>query len=215
MSQPPAAPKVYHITHVDNVVGILGDGVLLPDSTMVARGGPAAAIGMSTIKARRLRLPVECHPGTCVGEYVPFNFCPRSVMLYVISAANHAELAYRGGQGPIVHLEADLGDVLAWAREHQQRWAFSTSNAGAHYADFFVDPGELNKIDWVAVANNDFRSAQVKEGKQAEFLLHGSFPWELVSRIGVKSNDIHERVRVALEGAARAPIVEVRPEWYF
>ena len=29
-------------------------------------------------------------------------------MLYVIHCANHPELAYRGGQQPIIHLEADL-----------------------------------------------------------------------------------------------------------
>jgi len=40
---------------------------------------------MSTIKARRLYdLEVDCHPGTKVGEYVPFYFCPWSIMLYLL-----------------------------------------------------------------------------------------------------------------------------------
>jgi hypothetical protein len=49
---------------------------------------------------------VKCHPGTCVGEYVPFYFCPRSVMLYVINKGNHLDLQFRDGQSGIVHLEA-------------------------------------------------------------------------------------------------------------
>jgi hypothetical protein len=67
---------------------------------------------MSEVVARRKRLPVSCHPGTCVGDYVPFYFCPRSVMLYVISRRNHSSLTYRGGQAPIVHLETDLHAVV-------------------------------------------------------------------------------------------------------
>src|SRR5690606_4683162 len=112
---PPDRPKVYHITHVNNLAGIEADGKLVSDTEMIARGNPQANIGMSRIKARRLTLPVTCHPGDYVGGYVPFNFCPRSVMLYVIYRGNHPDLTYRGGQGPILHLEADLEETLAWA----------------------------------------------------------------------------------------------------
>ena len=79
-------------------------------------GGLGQAIGMSGIKRRRLdELEVSCHPDTKVGDYVPFYFCPRSIMLYLIYMANHPELSYRGGQEPIVHLEADMIDAVAWA----------------------------------------------------------------------------------------------------
>ena len=77
---------------------------------------------MSEVVARRKRLPVSCHPATCVGDYVPFYFCPRSVMLYVISRRNHSSLTYRGGQAPIVHLETDLHAVVEWADGQDNRW---------------------------------------------------------------------------------------------
>jgi hypothetical protein len=102
MTQPPARPKIYHITHVENLRDIIAAGGLVSDAEMIARGGPAAAIGMSSIKRRRVeQLELGCHPGTKVGDYVPFYFCPRSIMLFVIYCANHPELTYRGGQGPI------------------------------------------------------------------------------------------------------------------
>jgi hypothetical protein len=101
MSAPPARPKLYHITHVDNLQPIAAAGELVCDAAILAGGGPAQAIGMSAIKRRRLEeLEVACHPGTKVGDYVPFYFCPRSVMLYVIHCANHPELTYHGGQEP-------------------------------------------------------------------------------------------------------------------
>ncbi len=105
---PPAEPKIYHIVHVDRLASIIVDGALLSDATLQERPRTGTTIGMSTIKRRRLTNPVKCQPGLNVGDCVPFYFCPRSVMLYLIHKANHDELDYRGGQVPIVHLEADL-----------------------------------------------------------------------------------------------------------
>jgi hypothetical protein len=131
---------------------------------------------MSEIKRRRLTLPVKCHPGTLVGEYVPFYFCPRSVMLYVIHRADHPDLTFRGGQSEIVHLQADLNKVTAWANQAACRWAYSFSNAGAYYAQFGTGLPGLNGLDWAAIANTDFRDPDIKEAKQAEFLVYSNFP---------------------------------------
>lgn len=215
MPQPPADPKIYHIVHVDRLASIIADGCLWSDAIMAQRQGAGTTIGMGGIKARRLVLSVTCHPGRWVGEYVPFYFCSRSIMLYVIHCANHPELAYRGGQEPIVHLEADLHRVIAWANGEARRWAFSLSNAGAAYAQFRSDVDQLDEVDWSAVAATDFRAADVKEGKQAEFLVHESFPWELVDRIGVISQGMAQRVANAICGAAHRPRLEIRRNWYY
>ena len=215
MGTPPARPKIYHITHVNNLGSIVREGELVSDATMIARGGPNAPIGMSTIKIRRLSLPVHCHPGDTVGDYVPFYFCPRSIMLFVIHCANHPELSYRDGQGPIVHLEADLHDVVAWASRAGRRWAFSLSNAGARYVPFRKSLSELDQINWDAIAATDFRPAEIKEGKQAEFRVHGSFPWTLISRIGVLSATIKAQTEAALASAAHRPVVHIRGDWYY
>lgn len=216
MSATPAHPKLYHITHVDNLAAIVTEGCLVSDAAMIARGGPAQAIGMSAIKRRRVEeLAVSCHPGTRVGDYVPFNFCPRSVMLYVIHCANHPELTYRGGQGPIVHLESELNAVIGWAERNGVRWAFSLSNAGAYYTEFRSRRADLSALNWSAIAATSFRAPDVKERKQAEFLVHGSFPLDLVERIGVRSEAVALRARHALAGSADRLAVEIRPKWYF
>lgn len=211
----PARPMLYHITHVDNLPAILAEGGLRSDAAMVAAGGPVASIGMGGIKQRRLGLPVKCHPGDLVGGYVPFYFCPRSIMLFLLHCANHPELAYRGGQGPILHLEADLREAVAWAEAQGRRWAFSLSNAGAVYTEFRNRLDQLDEVDWAAVAAADFRDAQIKEGKQAEFLVQDFFPWHLVRRIGVIDAGVYGQVLHAVSGAAHRPAVEVRREWYF
>jgi len=215
MPQPPAQPKIYHIVHVDRLASVVADGCLWSDAVIANRQGVGTTIGMGGIKARRLTLPVPCHHGTHVGEYVPFYFCSRSIMLYVVHCANHPDLAYRGGQGPIIHLEADLNRVVAWAKQVGRRWAFSLSNAGAFYAQFWSEIGQLGEINWPAVAARDFRSEDVKEGKQAEFLVHESFPWNFVERVAVISQGIAQQVVNTLRGAAHRPSVEIRRDWYY
>ena len=216
MSPVPAQPKIYHITHVNNLAAIVREGVLVSDATMLARGGPSVTIGMSAIKKRRIEeITVSCHPETKVGDYVPFYFCPRSVMLYLLYRANHRDLSYLGGQGPILHLEADLHEVVRWANREDFRWAFSLSNAGSYYVEFRDRLDELDSINWAAVSETDFRSPDVKESKQAEFLVHGTFPWELVRRIGVCSAGIKAQAETALEGATHRPPVEILCHWYY
>ena len=102
MGSVPKRPKIYHITHVDNLRGILDAGVLWSDKERIRRNQECRLVGMSTIKQRRLtELSVTCHPKTNVGDYVPFYFCPRSIMLYILHMGNHSELTYKGGQRPI------------------------------------------------------------------------------------------------------------------
>lgn len=113
----PAQPKIYHILHVDRLASVIAAGGLFCDGEMQRRGSGGTTIGMNKIKEDRLyKRRVKCHPDDFVGDYVPFYFCPRSVMLYMIHMANDPDLAYKGGQQPIVHLEADLYRTVSWLR---------------------------------------------------------------------------------------------------
>lgn len=212
----PTQPKIYHITHVENLSGILKTKALLSDAIMLSQGGPTCSIGISNIKRRRLReIEVRCHPGTKVGEYVPFYFCPRSVMLYVISCGNHPELSFRDGQDSIIHLELDLFTVIHWADQNNVRWAFSLSNAGAYYTEFRSSVESLQELDWAAIQARDFRDPDVKERKQAEFLLYNQCPWHLVERIGTINRKIAQRVYEILQDSEWKPKVECLPIWYY
>ncbi len=209
----PDEPKIYHIVHIDRLASIVADDCLWCDAKMATKGPGGTTIGMSGIKHRRRTNPLHSHSGLRVGDCVPFYFCPRSVMLYVIYKANHPELDYRGGQGPIVHLEADLRRTVAWANRKKRRWAFTTSDAGSLFFDDFSDFTDLDKVNWNAVQTDDWQGC--KDGKQAEFLVEASFPWEMVSRIAVNSKGMYAKVQHGLHGARHRPSVEVRPDWYY
>jgi hypothetical protein len=212
----PAKPKIYHITYVDNLVQITRAGLIWSDARRIEGNVDCQIIGMSEIKQRRLEeLPVSCHPGTKVGDYVPFYFCPRSIMLYILHRGNHPDISYRQGQNRIVHLQADLLDTVTWAKAHDVRWAFSNVNAGARYAEFFSDVAQLDQINWEAVGQDDFRNPVIKEGKQAEFLVFESFPWHLVEKVGVIDAAIVSKVNQAISNTPHQPVVNVERTWYF
>ncbi|AMO70066.1 hypothetical protein DOK_17425 [gamma proteobacterium BDW918] len=210
----PANPKLYHIAHVDRLASIIATGGLLSDAQIAVQAVAGSMIGMSHIKQRRLQeLTLTTHPDLYVGQCVPFYFCPRSIMLYIISQANSPDLAYKGGQGPIVHLQADLNAVVAWANQQQLRWAFTLSNAGSRFFEDRNDLANLNELDWPAIQTRQWQGC--KDGKQAEFLLEQGFPWHLVEAIGVRSQPIYQQVMNALYTTPHKPAVTIKPEWYY
>ena len=211
--EPPANPKIYHIVHVDRLASVVKDDCLWCDSQMQSLQKYGTNIGMPEIKKRRLENRLNSHSGLHVGDCVPFYFCPRSVMLYLIYKANRQELDYRGGQGPIVHLEADLHETVDWARQNDRQWAFTLSNAGSIYFEDCNDLSRLDEIDWNAVNARDWRGC--KEGKQAEFLVEKSFPWILVQHIGVYTMEVYKRSLEAMEDSDHHPTLDIKNEWYY
>jgi len=96
------------------------------------------------------------------------------------------------------------------------KWALSFSNAGAYVVEFGCDESDFHRLDWSAIFATDFRDSDVKERKQAEFLVHEFFPFELIGRIGVCSNDIRDRVIATLRRHGLAGVdVQVIREWYY
>jgi len=211
----PDRPCIYHITHLDNLHSILEHDGLYSDAKKISLGLNNRNIGMSEIKRRRLILPVDCHPNTTVGQYVPFYFCPRSIMLFILHVGNHPDLTYHGGQGPILHLVSYLHDVVTFANSEHIRWAFTATNAGARYTQFYNDLSHLNELDWGAIEASYFRDPHTKEGKQAEFLMYDFFPWGLIHGIGVENTAVFDRVNEMLRTSAYQPRVTIKRDWYY
>ena len=72
---------------------------------------------------------------------------------------------------------------------------------------------QLDELDWAAINARYWQDC--KEAKQAEFLVERSFPWELISRIGVSSQQFYGEVRTALGEAEHQPHLAIMPEWYY
>lgn len=187
------------------------------DAKRLERSTDITNVGMDHIKERRLRqIRVACYPNTFVGQYVPFYFCPRSVMLYLLWRSNHKDLKYRGGQNPILHLEFDLHALIRWAERHGIRWAFTRESAATLYvADFYYDLADLDKLNWAAIRTSNWQDSIIREQKQAEFLVYNYVPWEAVEAVGVINETMLAKLQDLLKGTTHIPDVKVVPQWYY
>lgn len=215
MSKAPLNPKLYHILHVDRLPHVVRDGFLFSDVVMQARPNAGTTIGLDDIKRRRLSNPLPSFPDLTVGGCVPFYFCPRSVMLYVLYKQNLPGLAYGGGQQPIVHLQFDLKRVADWCNQLGLRWVFTLGNAGTSYFEDRTQLAHIDDIAWNAVQATLWSDPDVKEGKQAEFLVENKVDWSLVETIGVADIAMVQRAASALNSANHRPPVSIQSSWYY
>jgi ssDNA thymidine ADP-ribosyltransferase, DarT len=203
----PSNPRIFHITHVENLPSIMAHGCIWSDAQRLAMNLQTTNIGYSHIKQRRLNRPVTAGAGGTLGEYVPFNFCSRSVMLYVVMRGHDD---YVGGQDHIVHLYSSVRTATALGRP----WAFTDQHADLAYATYFASLSDLNEIDWDVMPLTQWGgNDDVKAKRQAEFLVHGSFPWSALEGIGVKDSAVAARVQTLVPTGV--PPVTVQPKWYY
>jgi|GEM_PF-2597155 len=87
-------------------------------------------IGLKHIKQRRQHRVVPVAAQGVLADYVPFNFCPRSVMLCAI-ANGHTD--YQGGEDDVIHLVARFASILAAGVQ----WAFTDRHAELSHALYF------------------------------------------------------------------------------
>lgn len=219
MSTVPDKVRIYHIVHLDRLPSIIGDGFLWSDAETRRRVSPGTTVGMQEIKDRRMASRLTSHPDLAVGACVPFYFCPRSVMLYLLHKGNRDGVTYRGGQHQIVHMVADVPTTVKWAEGEDLRWAFTLSNAGSGYFEDRDDLANLEEINWEAVTATQWSgngiSRDIKEGKQAEFLIEERFPWHLILGIGVFSQTQGEHVTRLISGQSHKPQIKVLRKWYY
>jgi hypothetical protein len=198
---------IYHITHVDNLRSIVKHGRLWSDAQRLAQKIGNVNIGHSHIKQRRLTRTVPVAAKGFLGDYVPFNFCNRSVML----CAHYYERVegYTDGQPPIVHLVSSVESVTSTGRP----WAFTDRHADLGYTRFFDNWDDRKEVDWDAMPLTYW--SEKKEVRQAEFLVHDWFPWTCAEKIGVYNDAIAERAKQAMAKEKHQPPVVVETSWYY
>lgn len=112
-------------------------------------------------------------------------------------------------------LEADLFKTVEWVERNGLRWVFTLSNAGSYYFEDRNDLSRLYELNWEAIHATYWQERSIKEAKQAEFLVEHRFPWELVERIGVRSENMYSQVESQLASVSHSPRLQVMNDWYY
>lgn len=138
---PPDPVLLYHITHLDNLPGILRAGCLHCNRQMSDGGLHPVNIAYPGIQDRRATTSVPIGPGGVLHDYVPFYFAPRSPMLYALHK-DQVE-GYSGGQVPIVHLVTSVARLT----ETGHQFVYTDGHATMVFSRFFADVADLDQID--------------------------------------------------------------------
>lgn len=209
----PNPTHIYHITHGSNLAAIIAGGGLQSYSLLHRISGHYTDIAYGHIQDRRHTTPVPCGPRGLLHDYVPFYFGPRSPMLLAIHRGNVE--GYTGGQKPVLHLVSTVQAVMG----AQVPFVFTDGHAVVALTKFFDHVSGLEAVDWPLMSERYWadtpEDGDRKRRRQAEFLVHASFPWELVQGIGVLDETVKARVEQDLGAANHRPAVFVRRDWYY
>jgi len=185
----------------------------LCDSIITNQKTDITGIAHAHIKDRRAHRVVPVSAKGMLSDYVPFYFCSRSVMLYVIH--NGQVKGYQGGQKPILHLVSSAEKVA----QAKLPFAFTDGHAEVQISHYYDTLADTNQLDWKIIHSwkwsNQPPDYDQKRRKQAEFLVHHFFPWGLVEEIGVFDDEIAQQVNELLLNQTHRPIVRIQRKWYY
>lgn len=205
--------RIYRLTHIENLELLLSQGGLWCGNEVVNRNLPYFKIGNTDLTIKRAEREVRCSRGGTLNDYVPFYFCPRSVMLYLIHRRH--ESTYGGGQEPVIHLVSSAEQI----DRSGLPYLFTDRQAYVLYADQIDDLGRLPELDWKTIRSNDWKNTDVdldrQERKMAEFLVHNFVPWSSITGIGVYSKRYKDQAEQILKAYNDETQVQVMTSWYY
>ena len=205
--------SIYHITHINNLSSILQSGGLVANSRLKEEKINYQDIAYGHIQDRRAQTPVPCGAGGYLHDYIPVYFAPRSPMLYTISKGNVPN--YQGGQSSIIYLVTDIRIIEA----EGLNFVFTDGHATVNYTKFFTDLEDEDEIDWNIMEEKYWGDTgddpDRKRRRQAEFLVHGFFPWQFIHKIGVLNAGIQTQVGEILRGFDIHSPVKIYSQWYY
>ena len=169
-------------------------------------------IGLSELIAKRARHPVPLAPYGVLNDYVPFYFTPFSPMLSNIHSGRGVP---RRDNDEILILVSSLHRMA----ELGLPFVFTDSHAYYQWANFYVDLGDLERIDWPLLQRRDFKrdadDLSKLERYQAEALIHQHCPIEALLGVVCYNEEIKNRVEQCMNRVGVARPVYVRDGWYF
>lgn len=193
--RPVAEERVYHVTHVRNLPGILADGGLRADAT--------PEVPLHSELGLELQHTAEVEPGRSADEFVPFALTPDSRSWKELRA---------GAREP--------GWSAVARRSVPADYVFLISTMGALGEAIVSDDDPAGSLTRFASTPDDVRRMLDRLGDDPELrsgaavLVDGEVPLTAIQLIGVANEPAKENVRTLLEGSGFRPRIAVYPPWF-
>jgi len=183
---------LFRITHIQNLEYILNNGLHTIHSELADPN--FKSIGdLSLIEYRKKEMEVPIEPYGKFSEYIPFYFGTRQPMLYKI--ATGWEEIEQHSQDDIIYLVTTLERI----EEPGLSYVYTDGHARARITNFYNRHEHLEKLDWVAIHETDWRNTpddpDKMNRKQSECMIKNHVPVECLERIVVYSETAEEKVK--------------------
>ncbi len=205
----PKGVRIYHVTHIENLASILGEGAILADA---AGAEPEVDLAAPAAREFRRAAPVE---GTdqVVADYVPFLLSTDAHLWEALRTGSPdprlAEAAVSRPASDHVLFVTDVAAAVGPRTEDVGTVAITETDVAA--------TGSVSASDWPDVLRSLRRLHRDDDGAQllaAEFLVRECLPIERVRLIAVANDRVRDRVKAALDAVGLATRVAVYPPWF-
>lgn len=202
----------YRIYHIQNLKRILQVGLCSKNHPLST--GDFVQIGNPQIITARSETKVRINDYGNIGDYIPFYFTPRSIMLYNIVTGYWAPLVPEISRKDIIIIRCEISRLSS-----VNRFFFTDGQANDALTKHYNDLSKTNKIDWENIQKGNFSKSDGDFDRprryQAEFLVYYHVPVDAIESIVVYTEGTAKFVENELLKAGESFPVHISPESFF
>jgi len=207
--------RIYHLTHIRNLPGILATGRLLADTSDAWETRPVVDISSSANREARRQTHISGADSLAVADHVPFFLSPNALVWENIRAQSLdprlSETAHDAAAFDFVILVSTVKKVLDAQAAATDATPFAVTDGDAAFTAtrFGSTPDAADTL--LRSLRADLDSDTILK---AELLVPGEVPFGLITLIGVANDRVRDAVKPILAAASHKPKVAVYPPWF-
>ena len=202
----------YRVTHIENLPLLIQNGI-------VSKHHPKADksyinIGHIEIVGLREKMNVKLEGYGHIGEYVPFYFTPRSIMLLNIITGVNNQFVPKRAKDELLIICCNILKLTTLPN-----WFFTDGQGNNNLTKHYNDMTQLGSIDWESIVKSDFSKKDNDIDRfrryQAEFLVHNEVPISYIDSLYVFNKKAFNYVTDVLnENSINLP-VNIQTRYFF
>ena len=195
--------RIYHVTHLSNLPGIL------EQRAIIAGAVPQLDLSPTELREERAEISIPGSGEPRLTDFVPFFLSPEAGLWQSLrSGHDHPRVSVAGRSAEpfdFVFLVSTMRHVIST----DPAFALADGNAEGSGTRFATTREDAERMLYRLRAESDSERLQ-----NAELLVAGRLPLESVTLIGVANDKVRSAVRDVLAGSDFTPKVSVYPPWF-